>query len=188
MVSRVPEGSRVLDVATGTGMVAGELRRRGCDVVGLDQSDAMLRHAKHLARAVLGQAERLPFPDGSFDAVTFTYLLRYVDDPAATVAELGRVVRDGGTMASLEFFVPPDPAWRGAWYGYTRLAMPATGRLVSREWAGTGRFLGRSISEFWRRHPLPELAGWWRTAGIERPRYRVMSLGGGVVFWGVKRG
>jgi demethylmenaquinone methyltransferase/2-methoxy-6-polyprenyl-1,4-benzoquinol methylase len=187
MVSRIPPGSRVLDVATGTGLVARQLIRRGCDVVGLDQSDEMLRHAKDRTRAVLGQAEQLPFPDGSFDAVTFTYLLRYVDDPAAVVAELARVLRPGGAMANLEFFVPPNPLWRGAWYGYTRLAMPLTGRLVSSEWAGTGRFLGPSISEFWRTYALDVQAEWWREAGFEHPRFRVMSLGGGIVTWGVKR-
>ena len=55
---------------------------------------------------VPGEAERLPFGDGEFDALTFTYLLRYVDDPAATMRELARVVRPGGTIASLEFAVP----------------------------------------------------------------------------------
>src|SRR5205823_4344136 len=104
LVSRIPPGSRVLDVATGTGMVAAELEKRGCRVVGLDQSDSMLRRAATNATPfVQGQAEQLPFADGSFDAVTFTYLMRYVDDPAATLAELGRVVRAGGTMACLEF-------------------------------------------------------------------------------------
>ena len=52
---------------------------------------------------VAGRAEQLPFPDGTFDALTFTYLLRYVDDPQATLSELARVVKPGGTVASLEF-------------------------------------------------------------------------------------
>ena len=56
-----------------------------------------------------GEAEALPFADESFDALTFTYLLRYVDDPAATMRELARVVRPGGRVASLEFGVPPWP-------------------------------------------------------------------------------
>ena len=54
----------------------------------------------------LGEAERLPFADGEFDALTFTYLLRYVDDPRATLRELVRVVRPGGRVATLEFGVP----------------------------------------------------------------------------------
>src|SRR5664280_3033827 len=88
-------GARVLDVATGTGMVAAELLARGdCTVVGVDQSAQMLAGARARfagdgrVELVEGQAERLPFDDESFDALTFTYLLRYVDDPPATLREL----------------------------------------------------------------------------------------------------
>jgi demethylmenaquinone methyltransferase / 2-methoxy-6-polyprenyl-1,4-benzoquinol methylase len=188
LVSRVPPNSRVLDVATGTGAVALELQARGCTVVGLDQSPEMLDLARARGLDVVeGRAESLPFEDASFDALTFTYLLRYVDDPAATMRELARVVRPGGTLACLEFFVPPNPLWRSSWHLYTRTVMPLTGRLVSPEWAYTGRFLGRSISEFYRRYPLETQAGWWRGTGIAHPHHRVMSLGGGIVIWGVKR-
>ena len=99
----------MLDVATGTGLVARELVRRfGCSVVGIDQSPEMLAVARERTRGlpielVEGRAEALPFADGEFAALTFTYLLRYVDDPAATVRELARVVRPGGTIAMLEF-------------------------------------------------------------------------------------
>ena len=65
---------------------------------------------------VLGRAEELPFPDASFDALTVTYLLRYVDDPGATLRELARVVRPGGVVASLEFGVPPAPYGARAWW------------------------------------------------------------------------
>ncbi len=114
---------RILDVATGTGMVAAELRERAdCTVVGLDQSPEMLaaaraRFASDGARVELieGQAEELPFADESFDALTFTYLLRYVDDPPATLKELARVLRPGGRIASLEFGVPPRRVPREAW-------------------------------------------------------------------------
>ena len=61
-----------------------------------------------------GDARALPFEDGQFDALTFTYLLRYVEDPAATLQELARVVRPGGTIASLEFGVPRG-VWRPLW-------------------------------------------------------------------------
>jgi demethylmenaquinone methyltransferase/2-methoxy-6-polyprenyl-1,4-benzoquinol methylase len=198
MVSRLPaDGSgRVLDVATGTAGVAIEIARRtGARVVGVDQSPEMLKGARVAAEAagvdgivslVLGQGERLPFPDGAFDAVTFTYLLRYVDDPAATLRELARTVRVGGTLANLEFLVPPNPAWRAAWVLYTRVGLPVGGRLASREWWSTGRFLGPSISEFYRRYPLAEQGRWWRDAGISPVRHRPMSLGGGVVIWGTK--
>jgi demethylmenaquinone methyltransferase/2-methoxy-6-polyprenyl-1,4-benzoquinol methylase len=134
---------------------------------------------------VLGQGERLPFADATFDALTVTYLLRYVDDPEAVVAELVRVVRPGGTVASLEFAVPSGAA-RPAWWLYTRAALPLAGRAVSREWYDVGRFLGPSIDGFWRSYPLTTQQGWWRSAGVGAVRWRRMSLGGGIVWWGVR--
>ncbi|HWX44112.1 MAG TPA: class I SAM-dependent methyltransferase [Solirubrobacteraceae bacterium] len=190
-------GERVLDVATGTGMVAQALvRRYGCSVVGLDQSPEMLGAARaRLARdgdlaarvsLMEGEAERLPFADGEFDHLTFTYLLRYVEDPGDTLAELARVVRPGGRIATLEFGVPPNPLWRGAWRLYTHVGLPTLGRAVSREWASTGRFLAHSIPDFYARHPLAEILAMWRAAGIEAVYARRMSLGGGVVMWGTR--
>jgi demethylmenaquinone methyltransferase/2-methoxy-6-polyprenyl-1,4-benzoquinol methylase len=189
---RAQPDERVLDVATGTGLVARELRRRyGCRVVGLDQSEQMLSRARPLVgsvyeQVVRGDAEQLPFADGEFDALTFTYLLRYVDDPAATMRELARVVRPGGRIAMLEFHVPPGPLLYPAWWLYTRAGLPALGRIVSRDWYEVGRFLGPSIDGFWRRHPLAKVVEMWREAGIESVETRKMSLGGGVVMWGVK--
>jgi len=195
LVSRVsiPTSGIALDVATGTGAVAIELvRRSGATVVGLDQSEPMLREGVRRAASagfasrtsfVLGQGERLPFADRTFDALTFTYLLRYVDDPAATLSELARVVRPGGAMASLEFHVPLRP-WEPLWWLYTRAVMPAVGRLVSTSWYEVGRFLGPSISGFYERHPLREQLLMWRAAGIEDARAEPMSLGAAIVIWG----
>jgi demethylmenaquinone methyltransferase/2-methoxy-6-polyprenyl-1,4-benzoquinol methylase len=190
-------GERVLDVATGTGLVAqAVVRRYGCTVVGLDQSPEMLAAARaRLAldpalgtrfTLVTGEAEQLPFADGEFDHLTFTYLLRYVDDPGLTLRELARVVRPGGRVASLEFAVPASPVWHGLWTIYTRLVLPTLGGLVSREWRETGRFLARSIPEFYARHPLDELVGLWSEAGIGPVHVQPMSLGGGVVMWGTR--
>jgi demethylmenaquinone methyltransferase / 2-methoxy-6-polyprenyl-1,4-benzoquinol methylase len=189
-------GERVLDVATGTGMVAAELLARAdCTVVGVDQSAEMLAGARaRFAGAdgprvelIEGQAEALPFADASFDALTFTYLLRYVDDPAATVRELARVVRPGARVASLEFGVPPWPPAYAAWRLYTAIGLPALGRVASREWADVGRFLGPSIRGFYERHPLEQIVGYWHAAGLEDVRVRRMSLGGGVVMSATKR-
>jgi demethylmenaquinone methyltransferase/2-methoxy-6-polyprenyl-1,4-benzoquinol methylase len=190
-------GDRVLDVATGTGMVAEALvRRYGCTVVGLDQSSEMLSGAQakldrdpQLAsniELVRGEAESLPFEDGEFDHLTFTYLLRYVDDPGATLTELARVVKPGGRVASLEFMLPPNPIARSLWHAYTRAAMPLLGRLISPEWHEVGRFLGPSISDLYRRLPLERQLELWRAAGIEQVDARVMSFGGGVVIWGTR--
>jgi demethylmenaquinone methyltransferase / 2-methoxy-6-polyprenyl-1,4-benzoquinol methylase len=190
-------GDRVLDVATGTGMVAEALvRRYGCSVVGLDQSPEMLSGARakldddaELAsriELVQGEAESLPFPDGAFDHLTFTYLLRYVDDAGATLRELARVVKPGGRIASLEFMLPPNAVARSLWHGYTRLAMPVLGRLVSRDWREVGRFLGPSITGLYRRLPLDRQLELWSAAGIEQSQAQVKSLGGGVVIWGTR--
>jgi demethylmenaquinone methyltransferase / 2-methoxy-6-polyprenyl-1,4-benzoquinol methylase len=188
-------GQRVLDVATGTGMVAAELvNRAGCDVVGIDQSEAMLAGARaRVARApelaphltfVQGEAERLPFGDGEFDALTFTYLLRYVDDPQATMRELARVVRPGGRIGMLEFGVPDARVLRVLWRAHTRTVLPGAGRLVSRSWYDVGRFLGPNIEEFHRREPdLPAL---WRSAGIADVAEQHLSFGAGLVMWGVR--
>jgi demethylmenaquinone methyltransferase/2-methoxy-6-polyprenyl-1,4-benzoquinol methylase len=198
MASRVsaPPGGRVLDVATGTGAVAMELARRtAARIVGLDLSEPMIRRgARRVGGArlegrivfVLGQGERLPFADGTFDAVTFTYLLRYVDDPASTLKELARVLRVGGTLANVEFHVPRNPGWRAGWNLYTGAVMPLVGRLISRPWFRVGRFLGPSISDFYERYPLDGQLGMWRAAGLSDVRARVMSLGAGVVIWGRK--
>lgn len=175
----------VLDVATGTGMVAGALRERyRCRVIGLDQSADMLRAARGrdgvFAGLVRARAERLPFPDASFDHVTFTYLLRYVDDPAATVAELVRVLRPGGRLATLEFSVPRGAAYP-LWWLYTRVGLPLGGWAVSRRWRDVGAFLGPSIESFYRRHPQDRIDAFWREAGLTALHVRRMSLGGGTV-------
>jgi len=182
---------RVLDVATGTGMVAQALRARfGCSVVGLDQSPDMLRVARTrdgvFETIVEARAERLPFADAAFDHLTFTYLLRYVDDPAATMRELARVVKPGGRVAMVEFGVPSG-VWRPLWWLYTRIALPLAGRAVSANWSVVGAFLGPSIERFYARHPIAALERYWFDAGLGDVRTRRMSLGGGVVMSATKR-
>ena len=189
-------GSMVLDVAAGTQLVSRELAaRKNVRVVALDQSEPMLRAGgepnrlagldERIAR-VLGQAERLPFGDGSFDAVTFTYLLRYVEDPAATVAELARVLRAGGSIAMLEFHVPRSPIARVGWWIHTRLVMRIIGSGASPAWARTVAFLGPNVSRFVHAHPLEEWVRWFQAAGIHHVRTRTFLFGSAVVLWGVK--
>jgi demethylmenaquinone methyltransferase / 2-methoxy-6-polyprenyl-1,4-benzoquinol methylase len=194
---QVPPSARVLDVAAGTGLVTAEIvRRYGCRVVAIDQSEEMLSRAARKrdrepqlagrVEIVRAEAESLPFADAEFDALTVGYLFRYVDDTAATIRELARVVRPGGTIASLEFHVPSSPALRALWAVYARYGLPTLGRLASREWAEVGRFLSVSIPEFYERHPLEQLCAEWRAAGIGRVCARPMSLGAGVVMWGTR--
>jgi demethylmenaquinone methyltransferase/2-methoxy-6-polyprenyl-1,4-benzoquinol methylase len=178
-------------------MVAAELRSRtACTIVGIDQSTAMLAAARARFAALdlggdvelmQGEAEQLPFADDSFDVLTFTYLLRYVDDPAATVRELARVVRPGGVVASLEFGVPPFAPARAAWRAYTDVGLPLLGGLVSSEWREVGRFLGPSIRGFYERHPQAQICRYWSDAGLERVSVRTMSFGAGVVMSAHKR-
>ena len=194
LVSCVDAGpaDRVLDVATGTGAVALELlRQKGCSAVGVDQSAEMLAVARErlpsAVQLVEASAEALPFDDASFDGLTVTYLLRYVDDPAATLRELARVVRPGRTIASLEFGVPHG-IWRPLWRFYVEAVLPGAGRVVSRAWHDVGEFLGGSIRDFWSRYPLERQLELWRGAGIEDVRHRRLSLGGGLVIWGRRGG
>jgi demethylmenaquinone methyltransferase/2-methoxy-6-polyprenyl-1,4-benzoquinol methylase len=114
-----------------------------------------------------------------------TYLLRYVDDPAATLAELARVVRPGGVVASLEFGVPTGLA-RPAWELYVRAGLPVAGRVLRHGWSEVGDFLGRSIREYWARYPLARQLELWGAAGISDVSVRRMSVGGGVVMWGTR--
>jgi len=190
LVSRLPpDGGHVLDVATGTGLVAAELLRRGFRVTGLDQSPEMLAVARRRfgsrVELVEGSAESLPFPDVAFDHLTVTYLLRYVDDPAATLAELARVIRSGGGVASLEFGVPRGLA-RPLWDVYVGGVLPLAGKALRSGWQEVGGFLGGSIREFWARYPLERQLELWREAGIRGIEVRRLSLGGGVVMWGAK--
>jgi demethylmenaquinone methyltransferase/2-methoxy-6-polyprenyl-1,4-benzoquinol methylase len=187
----------LLDVATGTGGVAIALAAETeARITGVDISDAMLARGRERVRrsALAGRitleparAEALPYQPESFDAVSFTYLLRYVDDPAATMAELARVIRPGGHMASLDFYVPPRVVWRAAWRAYTRTLLPAAGLLLGgKAWWDVGRFLGPNIESHYARWPIERIVDAWKAAGMVEVGCRVMSLGGGIVMWGTK--
>jgi len=179
LVARISasEPKRILDVATGTAGVALALARRtGADVSGIDISESMLARGRERVRNA-----------GLDDRVSFTYLLRYVHDPAETLAELARVVRPGGVLASLDFFVPQNPAWRAAWWLYTRIALPAAGWVLGgSEWWRVGRFLGPNISNFYRAWPLERVVEAWNAAGLVDVGHKSMSVGGGIVMWGRK--
>jgi demethylmenaquinone methyltransferase/2-methoxy-6-polyprenyl-1,4-benzoquinol methylase len=200
MVDRIVPTSpaTVLDVASGTAGVAIQLASRaGAQVVGVDLTLEMLRQGRSRVAAsgladriqlTAGRAEQLPFPDGAFDALTFTYLLRYVDDPQATLRELARVVKPGGAVASLDFLAPPSSFWYAWWWAYTRAVLPAAGLLTGgRAWYRVGRFLGPNISGHYRKFPLPWTVEAWRQAGFDDVRVRLMSLGGGLVMSGTRR-
>lgn len=191
------EPQLVLDVASGPGAVVKALAKRtSARIVGLDLSEAMLRQGEANVRAsgltervalVLSRGEQLPFADATFDALTFTYLLRYVNDPKATMKELARVVKPGGAIASLEFAVPTSKGWRVAWWLYTRAGLPVAGYVSGgKGWWDVGRFLGPSISAHYKAYPVDWTVNAWEHAGIEHVEYRSMSCGGGLVMWGYR--
>jgi demethylmenaquinone methyltransferase/2-methoxy-6-polyprenyl-1,4-benzoquinol methylase len=197
LVSRIPtDATRMLDVASGTAAVSIALARAqpGRTIVGIDQSTEMLAAGRARVEAAglasrielrEGRAEELPFADGAFDALTFTYLLRYVDDPVATLHELARVVRLGGTIAMQEFGLPRG-LWRPLWELYVRVGLPLAGAVVSPGWHEVGSFLGPSIRGFYERLPLDAQLDLWHGAGITDVRCRRLSVGGGVVVWGTR--
>lgn len=202
MVSRVPAAvdGLILDVAAGTAGVTLALARRApaARVTGIDLTPQMLAEgARRVAAEGSGSrvalacatADRLPFDSATFDALTFTYLLRYVPDPAATLAELARVVKPGGVIASLEFCVPSGPLWWPSWWAYTRLVLPTAGMLTGGPaWWRVGRFLGPNISAHYRKYPVDWTVSAWQEAGMTDVRTRIMSLGGGLVMWGTRAG
>jgi demethylmenaquinone methyltransferase/2-methoxy-6-polyprenyl-1,4-benzoquinol methylase len=187
----------ILDVACGPCAVTKRIAKRtNGRIVGLDLSADMLSAGQRNIQKsglqervalVLARGEQLPFANESFDALTFTYLLRYVDDPAATINELARVLKPGAPMANLEFAVPSKRIWLVSWWCYTRWVLPVAGYLTGgKGWWDVGRFLGPSISKHYRQYSVDWTLRAWEHAGMEHVERRTMSLGGGIVIWGYK--
>jgi demethylmenaquinone methyltransferase/2-methoxy-6-polyprenyl-1,4-benzoquinol methylase len=198
LVSRMAlrPGNLVLDVCTGTAGVALEIAdHHDGQIVGLDVSHLMLQaglravEKKSLdgrVQLIQGRAEHLPFPDETFDIVVFTYLLRYVQDPDATIRELSRVLKPGGELLSLEFGIPEAFWVRALWEIYNRVVMPVMTIPVSRGWHRVGCFLGSSISDFCQRCPVDRLAAIWRDNGIPLVETKPLLKGAAIVMWGTK--
>lgn len=172
-------GGRALDVACGSGKLALELRRLagpGGDVVGLDFSGAMLAVASGRARGpryVRGDALRLPFSDGVFDAATIAFGLRNLADPERGLREMARVLRPGGRAVVLEF-VRPHPGLAGRGYrAYLRHGLPWIGGVVSGQ-PEAYRYLSDTVDSYRTEAELVELA---RRAGWRQPRLELLTLG-----------
>jgi demethylmenaquinone methyltransferase / 2-methoxy-6-polyprenyl-1,4-benzoquinol methylase len=183
---------RVLDVACGpAGVTLAIAHACNAELVGVDLTEDMLRQGLRNVQAAgmddriklaIARAEEMPFPDSTFDAISFSYLMRYVEDPAATIAELVRCLAPGGTIASLEFHVPGWAPARVVWWFYTRFVLPAAGGLTGgRAWYRVGRFLGPNISYHYLRYPVAAHVANWRAAGLENVKVKPMSFGGGLV-------
>ena len=180
-------GQQALDVAGGTGdLTMGMLRQVGKTgrVVLSDINPAMLdRGRDRLLDAgfagnvdyLVADAERLPFPDNSFDCVTIGFGLRNVTDKAAALASMHRVLRPGGQLLVLEFSKPTAPGLGLVYDAYSFRVLPLLGRLVAKD-ADSYRYLAESI----RMHPDQEtLLAMLRDAGFAQARYH--NLTGGIV-------
>ncbi len=172
--------------------------RTGARVVGVDLTLDMLRQGQRnvaergmadRVQLVAGRAEQTPFADGTFDALTFTYLLRYVDDPQATLdrAGPGGEARRGRGQPRVP--PPAEPVLAVLVVGLH--AAPASRRRLAhrrKAWFEVGRFLGPNISAHYRRYPVEWTVEAWRRAGFVDVGVRRMSLGGGLVMWGRRAG
>lgn len=190
----IDAGSRVLDVATGTGLIARRLAQQtGAQVTGIDLTKAMLHAARahtrddHARRLVIGDARRLPVVEDHFDAVTMSYLLRYVEDPQATLNHLVAHVRPGGLFAFIEFHVPDQALLRGLWRLHTRLVLPVGGAIAGPGWWRVGRFLGPNIDAFWQDKDRTTIRGYLEKAGLEDIQVETPSFAGGLVAYGRRR-
>jgi ubiquinone/menaquinone biosynthesis C-methylase UbiE len=132
-------GWRVLDVATGSGNAAIAAARRGCEVVGVDYVPALLDRGRLRAEAehldvefVEGDAENLPFPDASFDAVTSIYGVMFAPDHHRAAAELVRVCRPGGRIALASW--TPDGFIGETFRIFSRYIPPAPGLQPPVRW------------------------------------------------------
>ncbi len=183
-------GEHVLDIGAGTGVSTAELAKSGAWVTGLDISQGMLRAGKRVRPAVpllAGDALALPFRDQTFDAVTISFALRNVHDPAAALAEMARVTKPGGRLVICEFSHPTNGAFRHAYLRYLMGALPAVARAVSSN-PDAYVYLAESIQAWPDQAGLAgvvEAAGWrqvsWRnlTGGIVALHRAERPLAGG---------
>ncbi|HYA78988.1 MAG TPA: bifunctional demethylmenaquinone methyltransferase/2-methoxy-6-polyprenyl-1,4-benzoquinol methylase UbiE [Candidatus Nitrosopolaris sp.] len=134
--------NRALDLCCGTGDIALALAQCGAEVVGLDFSEAMLAIAEkrrqkappgHNAnlRFIRGDAQQIPFPDNSFDAVTVGYGLRNLASWETGLAEMARVARPGGRLVVLDFGKPANPLWRAVYFAHLKIFVPLLGWIFS---------------------------------------------------------
>ena len=167
--------ARALDVATGTGDLAIELRRRGADVVGVDFSEGMLEIARKKAPGIefrTGNALALDFPDNQFDAATVGFGARNFDDLDRGLSEMARVVRPGGKVVVLEITNPQKPPLSTFFRIWFDSIVPLLGKVAGDPDAY--EYLPNSVKRF----PGPrDLAGKMVAAGMTDVRW-ILTAGG----------
>lgn len=178
----------VLDMASGTGDVAGMLHRKGrTRVVGMDISDKMLDIARRKypeVEFVNGSADMIDFPDDTFDAVTISFGIRNFDKRPECIVELFRVLKPGGTISILEFSIPENRLWKGIYSFYFRNVLPAVGKMISKN-DFAYRYLPESAFDFPQREAFcNEL----RQGGFGRTVCRQLTGGVACLYTAVKQG
>ena len=186
----------VLDVATGTGLLAADLAKTmqcRASVVGVDLTLSMLKTARQRLRDrglsdsvnwVLARAENLPFRDDSFGSSSISLALRNVSNAAATFREMSRTTGHGGNVISLDFTRPTNRAFRVLYYDYLLGLFPLFGRMVSEAWGDTLSYLGRSILKA---RTGEQIARLMSNEGLGDPRSVPMTAGIVCVVYGKKR-
>jgi demethylmenaquinone methyltransferase/2-methoxy-6-polyprenyl-1,4-benzoquinol methylase len=169
-------GERILDVAAGTGTSSAALARTGATVIALDFSAGMIeegRRRQPKIEFVEGDAEKLPFGDDEFDAVTISFGLRNVEHPKTALAEMYRVLKPGGRLVVCEFSKPPRALFRTGYAAYMRFVMPAVAAVASSNKDAYG-YLRESIEEWPDQGTLTQ---WIRGVGFTRVAYRNLMAG-----------
>ncbi|HRP99756.1 MAG TPA: bifunctional demethylmenaquinone methyltransferase/2-methoxy-6-polyprenyl-1,4-benzoquinol methylase UbiE [Terrimesophilobacter sp.] len=167
-------GERILDVAAGTGKSAAAIAKSGAAVVAVDFSPGMIEvgRKKHPGiEFVEGDATKLPFAAGEFDAVTISFGLRNVANPQKALKEMHRVLKPGGRIVVCEFSTPPRALFRAGYGVYLKWVMPAVAELSS---SNPEAYLAESIDEW---PDQATLSQWLRGAGFARVAHRNLSQG-----------
>ena len=167
---------RILDVAAGTGTSSVAFARKGVVVVAVDFSPGMIAEGRRRhpqIEFVEADAEKLPFGDDEFDAVTISFGLRNIEHPKAALAEMYRVLKPGGRLVICEFSKPPRALFRTGYAAYMRYVMPLVATLASSNRDAYG-YLRESIEQW----PDQEtLSQWIRGVGFTRVAHRNLTAG-----------
>lgn len=152
--ARIPRGGKVLDIACGTGLVSFQFASQNSMVVGVDVTREMLQRANALKKKIAGnpdlnliqaRAENLPLRADSFDCATISLATRNVTSVQETFKEMGRCVREGRPVISMDFTKPRGRVFGPFYNFYTFRVLPAFGLVISRHWNGIFAYLARSI-------------------------------------------
>ncbi len=180
-----------LDVCSGTGDMAIELRKRwSCRVLGTDFAHDMLAIAGAKAhkrsteiRFLQADTTCLPFPDATFDSVTVAFGIRNVADAAAGIREMARVARPGGRIVILEFTTPPNPLLRPAYLLYFTRILPLIGSIVSRSRHNAYNYLPESVSKW---HAPDELGRIMEGCRLREVRWELLTMGIAAIHTGIR--